>query len=181
VGAFNINGATAGAAYLFANSGGIWTQTQKLTPSDGQPGDWFGFAVALTDTTAAIGSSQALVNGNLDQGAVYIFNNSGGTWTESQQLIASNGTEFDALGWNVAITGNVMLAGATGANASYFFVQSHDTWGEKAELMASDDDGNGTAYGWAVGFDGRTALVSAPFSIVNGKLEGAAYFYARQR
>jgi hypothetical protein len=181
VGAFNINGANPGAAYVFTNSGGTWTQTQKLTPSDGQRGDWFGFAVALNNTTAAIGASQALVNGQLDQGAVYVFNNSGGTWTQTQKLIATDGTEFDALGWNVAITGNAILAGATGANAAYFFVQSRGTWGEKAELMASDFTGNGIAYGWKVGFDGRTALVTAPFSMVNGEMEGAAYFYNRQQ
>ena len=181
VGAFNINGATPGAAYVFNNSGGIWTQTQKLTPSDGQRGDWFGFAVALNNTTAAIGSSQALVNRQLDQGAVYVFNNSSGTWTETQKLTATDGTEFDALGWNVAINGNAILAGATGANAAYFFVRSHGTWSEKAELVASDSTGNGIAYGWAVDFDGRTALVTAPFSMVNGKMEGAAYLYTRQR
>jgi hypothetical protein len=181
VGAFNINGANAGAAYVFTDSSGTWIQTQKLTPSDGQRGDWFGFAVALNDTTAAIGASQALVNGHLDQGAVYVFDNSGGTWTQTQKLTATDGTEFDLLGWNVAINGNAILAGATGANAAYFFVQSHGTWSQKAELMASDFTGNGIAYGWAVDFVGRTTLVTAPFSMVNGKMEGAAYFYTRQR
>ncbi len=181
VGAFNINGATAGAAYIFSNAGGSWTQTQKLTPSDGQRGDWFGFAVDLNNTTAAIGASQALVNGQLDQGAVYVFNNSAGTWTEAQKLTATNGTEFDALGWNVAISGNAILAGAIGADAAYLFAQSHGNWSEKVELMASDFAGTGTAYGWAVDFDGRTPLVTAPFSTVNGRTEGAAYFYSKQR
>jgi hypothetical protein len=181
VGAFNINGANAGAAYVFSNSSGTWIQTQKLTPSDGQRGDWFGFAVALNNTTAAIGASQAVVNGQLDQGAVYVFNNSAGTWTETQKLTATDGTEFDLFGWNVAINGNAILAGATGANAAYFFVQSQGTWSQKAELMASDFTGNGIAYGWAVDFVGRTTLVTAPFSIVNGKMEGAAYFYTRRQ
>jgi FG-GAP repeat len=181
IGAFNINGANAGAAYVFTNSSDTWIQTQKLTPSDGQRGDWFGFAVDLNDTTAAIGASQAVVNGQLDQGAVYVFNNSGGTWTQTQKLIATDGTEFDALGWNVAINGNVILAGATGANAAYYFLQSRGTWSQRAELMASDFTGNGIAYGWAVDFVGRTTLVTAPFSMVNGKTEGAAYFYTRRR
>jgi len=53
-----VNGSTAligadgdnsfqGAAYLFAKSNGSWSQGQKLTASDGLPGDEFGYRVVL--------------------------------------------------------------------------------------------------------------------------------------
>src|SRR6185437_14909971 len=43
-----------GAAYLFAKSNGSWSQGQKLTASDGLPGDEFGYRVALTDNTLLV-------------------------------------------------------------------------------------------------------------------------------
>jgi len=45
-----------GAAYVFSKSNGLWTQGQKLTASDGLPGDEFGYRVALGDTTLVAGA-----------------------------------------------------------------------------------------------------------------------------
>ncbi len=179
VGAFDINGHTPGSAYVFNNFGNTWIQRQKLTPSDGEPDDWFGFAVALDGTTAAIGSSQARINGQLDQGAVYIFNKVGRTWMQRQKLVASDGTEFDAFGWHVRLKGDVLLIGATEADEAYFFMRSNGAWSETAQLMASDGQ-TGTVFGWTVDFDGRTALITAPFTLINGTMEGVGYFYTRQ-
>eukprot|EP01083_Nonionella_stella_P177373 623220_1 len=39
----------AGAAYLFERLNGIWTQTDKLTLSDGSAGDQFGYTVSIYD------------------------------------------------------------------------------------------------------------------------------------
>src|SRR5262245_10201859 len=36
-----------GAAYVFTRTGGVWTQTQKLTGGTFDPGDHFGNAIAL--------------------------------------------------------------------------------------------------------------------------------------
>ena len=43
-----------GAAYLFTKSNGLWSEGQKLTASDGLPGDEFGYRVALGDTTLLV-------------------------------------------------------------------------------------------------------------------------------
>ncbi len=184
IGAFDINGHTAGAAYIFNYSPdfkGGWMQTQKLVPIDGQPGDWFGFSVALSDTTAVIGASQARINNNLQQGAVYVFSNSGGQWMERQKLLANDGGQFGDLGWNVALDGNMILAGAIGRQAAYLFAESGGAWSQEAELIPGDNPPSGGSFGWKVALDGNTSLVSAPFSIVNGNPEGAAYFYRHTR
>jgi hypothetical protein len=80
-----------GAAYLFANSNGTWSEGQKLTASDGLPGDEFGYRVVLTDNTILVGAFTATVGGVVSQGAAYVFTQSNGTWSESQKLIASDG------------------------------------------------------------------------------------------
>src|SRR6266436_5115753 len=65
-----------GAAYLFANSNGTWSEGQKLTASDGLPGDEFGYRVVLTDNTLLVGAFTATVGGVVSQGAAYVFNQS---------------------------------------------------------------------------------------------------------
>ena len=68
VGAFAKN-SSQGAAYGFARSGGVWSQEQELTASDGAANDQLGFSVSLSGTTAVIGA----FNKNSEQGAAYVF------------------------------------------------------------------------------------------------------------
>ncbi len=62
-----------GSAYVFTFEGG-WRQRQKLTASDGAARDEFGEAVALSGDTLVVGVRSDDINGNSDQGSVYIFN-----------------------------------------------------------------------------------------------------------
>jgi nucleoside-specific outer membrane channel protein Tsx len=55
VGAYGKNSA-AGVAYLFARAGTTWSQEAELTASDGAPNAQFGYAVALSKSTAVIGA-----------------------------------------------------------------------------------------------------------------------------
>ena len=71
-----------GAAYVFVRSGGVWTQQQELTASDGAADDYFGGSVSLSGDTAVIGA----VGKNSGQGAAYMFVRSGGVWTQQQKL-----------------------------------------------------------------------------------------------
>ena len=178
VGAFDIDGHTAGAAYIFnyrSRSG--WIQTQKLVPSDGERDDWFGWSVALSDNTAVIGANQALINNHHHQGAVYVFNKSSGVWIESQKLLATDGAEFGALGTSVALDGDTILAGAPGRPAAYLFNRTNNIWSQRAEFIASDYSESGGNFAWKAALDGYTSLVSSTFSTVNGNPEGAAYFF----
>ncbi|MGO9021946.1 MAG: hypothetical protein ACLQVJ_26710 [Syntrophobacteraceae bacterium] len=65
-----VGGAYRGAAYVFVNSAGTWSQ-QKLTASDGMAGDFFGNSAALSSdgATALIGATGV----NTYQGAAYVF------------------------------------------------------------------------------------------------------------
>ena len=44
----------SGAAYVFSNDGGTWTQTEKLTPDDGADGDQFGHSVSISGSTIVV-------------------------------------------------------------------------------------------------------------------------------
>ncbi len=65
-----------GAVYQYAMPAGGWanaTETAKIVSFDGQPQDLFGNSVALNGTTAVIGAPLHPVNGNSEEGAVYVF------------------------------------------------------------------------------------------------------------
>ncbi|MFI4969350.1 MAG: hypothetical protein ACHP7D_04035 [Lysobacterales bacterium] len=62
-----------GAAYTFVNANGSWSESNKLTASDGAHYDFFGYSVALNDADALVGAEAATVGGNAGQGAAYVY------------------------------------------------------------------------------------------------------------
>jgi hypothetical protein len=64
-----------GSAYVFTRSGTTWSQQQKLTASDGEADDNFGWSVALSGDTALVGAK----GDNTNQGSVYVFTRVGTT------------------------------------------------------------------------------------------------------
>jgi hypothetical protein len=188
VGAFTatVNGVVSqGAAYVFTQSNGTWSESQKLTASDGGLFDNFGASVALDGNTLVVGANGATVDGNAAQGAVYVFTQSNGTWTQTQKLTATDGAAYDNFGLSVALKGSIILVGspraAIGANsgqgALYVFTESNGTWSQTQKLTASDGTAN-DSFGESVALDGSTALIGADGSTVGGNTyQGKAYLF----
>ena len=93
VGAENKNNGQ-GAAYVFVRNGTVWNQQQKLTASDGAFTDFFGCSVAVDGDTALVGANDKKIG---SQGAAYVFVRSGTTWSQQQELTASDGAAGDDL------------------------------------------------------------------------------------
>ena len=151
-----------------------WTEQQELTAADGAMGDQFGNSVSVSGDTAVIGAADK----NAYQGAAYVFVQSGGIWSQQQELIASDGTGNDAFGSSVSVSGDTAVIGASGKNtgqgAVYVFVRSGGVWTQQQELTASDGAPRDN-FGWSVSLSGNTAVIGA-----SGKSEsvGAAYVFA---
>lgn len=79
VGADHDSKRDAGAAYVFVRKGRTWSETQKLTASDGDERDGFGGDVALSGNTAVVGASLTDLRGKDTVGAAYVFTRSGDT------------------------------------------------------------------------------------------------------
>jgi len=163
-----------GAVYLFTQSGSVWTQTQKLSASDGGANDAFGASMSFDGTTLVIGAT-----GTDGHGAAYVFTNSGGTWTEVQKLVSDDGANGDNFGDAVSLSGSEILVaadvatvdGITSRGAGYLFSLVGDTWVQTHKFVASD----GTVdnfYGAAAAFDGNTAVLTSA-------QRNTAYFYTR--
>jgi hypothetical protein len=66
-------GGDAGSAYIFRRAGTIWTQRQKLTPSDPFNGDRFGVSVALSFGNLVVGAAEKALSAPNGQGAAYYY------------------------------------------------------------------------------------------------------------
>ena len=176
-----------GAVYVFTRSGNAWSQQQKLTASDGVNGDGFGISALSTDGSTALMTSGAKTIGtNYYQGAAYVFTLSGNTWSQQQELTASDGAKNDIFGDGaLSADGNTALVNAVGhkvgANTqqgtTYVFKRTGTTWSQQQELTASD----GAAYSYfgqeaALSGDGSVALISA---IGYNNNQGAVYVFGK--
>ncbi|HTA22162.1 MAG TPA: hypothetical protein VK763_01415 [Terriglobales bacterium] len=179
-----------GAAYVFVKPASGWTnmtQTAELTASDGQSNDYFGYGVAISGNTVLVGSPQATINGNQQQGAAYVFVMPTNGWTNMTQtakLTASDGVFAAYFGIVTALSGNTIVAGAPsqtdqnpGPGKAYVFVEPEGGWTnmtQTAELTAS----NGAPYdyfGYAVSVSPNTVIVGG--GLLVGDSPGIAYVY----
>jgi uncharacterized protein (DUF2345 family) len=110
-----------GSAYVFVRPVGGWvdmTETAKLTASDGEAGDRFGYSVAISGDTVVVGAYGDDIGSNADQGSAYVFVRPGGGWvttsTYTAKLTASDGAAEDYFGASVAISGDTVVVGALG-------------------------------------------------------------------
>ncbi|HNX33240.1 MAG TPA: FG-GAP repeat protein [Kiritimatiellia bacterium] len=177
-------GSNSGSAYVFTRSGTVWTQQAKLTAADGAAGDSFGYAVALSGDTAAVGAFRDDDKG-ADSGSAYVFTRSGSTWNQQAKLAAADGAEGDGLGISVAVSGDTALAGADGdddkgadSGSAYVFIRTGTTWSQQAKLIAGDGS-SGDWLGHSVALTNGTALVGAHGDDDKGTDSGSAYVFTR--
>ena len=174
-----------GAAYVYTSSGSTWTQSATLTANDGAPDDLFGHSVAISGSTILVSAPGHAVSGNSSQGAAYVFTGSGSTWTESDELTATDGAAWDLFGWSVRLSGETIIVGApnhtvngNSTGSAYVFTGSGSTWILTSEPPALDGAA-GDSFGSSVGLSGPTVLVGAIGHEVGTQTEeGAAYVFS---
>jgi len=175
-----------GAAYVFVNNGGTWSQQAELIPSDGVAYDGFGESVAISGSTVMVGSvCHPGAAGSCGPGAVYVFDGSGGTWSQQAELKASDGVGADHFGWSIAMDSNLAVIGAynkevrghSAQGAAYVFGLSSGNWTQQAELTAADGLYN-DEFGYTVALSGSTIVIGAPDRTVgSNQAQGEAYVF----
>jgi microcystin-dependent protein len=189
----NMFSQSTGAAYIFTRSGSTWTEQEKLVASDPAWYDYFGKAVAISadGSTAFAQAANEDTSPNNDNGAVYVFTNSGTSWTEQAKLLASDAASYENFGNSISASeeGNTVVIGSsfktTTPNdqngAVYVFTRSGSTWNEEAKLIASDTESY-EAFGSSVSIsaDGDTIVVGAEAENTAPSYgNGAAYIFTR--
>jgi hypothetical protein len=111
----------AGRAYVFAKTGGVWTQARELKGLDTVASDDFGYTVAISNATAVAGApgfSKAA-------GRAYVFTNTATGWKQAAKMKGSDTVAADYFGYSVAISGTTAIVGADGhaksAGRAYLF------------------------------------------------------------
>jgi len=149
-------GNSSGSAYLFDTTTGA--QTRKLVANDRAGGDYFGYSVGISGSTAIVGAW----GDDGRRGSAYLFDTTG---AQIQKLTASDRAISDYFGYSVAISGSTAIVGAYRADdngydfgSAYLFDTA--TGAQTQKLTASD----GAAYdyfGYSVAISGNLAIVGA--------------------
>lgn len=183
------NPGATGKAYVYVEQAGGWqnaTQTAELTASDGNPGDAFGYSIAASSDSVAVGAPFS----KSGAGAAYVFVEPPGGWmnmNETAELTAVDGNGY--LGYSVAISHEIAVAGASyysnGPNdregAAFIFVKPKTGWETTANYdakLTGSDARIVTFFGTSVGLSGGTIVAGAPWDMSRfSYYKGAAYLY----
>jgi len=196
------NKPNSGAVYIYVKNGDTWSQEAYIKASNTDSLDAFGSSVSISSdgTHLAVGaynedSNATGINGNQNDnskpnsGAVYIFVNNGGTWSQEAYIKASNPDNYDTFGRSVSLSsdGTHLAVGAisedsnaTGINgnqsdntadysgAVYVFSRSGSNWSQDAYIKASNTDANDN-FGNSVSLssDGKYLAVGANYEQSN--------------
>jgi trimeric autotransporter adhesin len=163
----NLDAPYSGAVFVYRRKGN-WTLDAYIKASNSEAFDFFGSGLVLSGNTLAVASledSNATgVNGNQannaaqESGAVYVFERSGGRWTQRAYLKASNTEAWDGFG-SMALAGDTLAIGASGedsdatgvdgdqqsneaeeSGAVYVFRRAGASWSQEAYIKASNTD-----------------------------------------
>ena len=107
------NGADSGSVYVFTRDpdSGEWRQGAKLTASDGDALDYFGYSVAVSGNTVLVGAylDDDENNDLEDSGSAYVFVEPAEGWvdttTQTTKLTPSEPADDDQFGISVALDG----------------------------------------------------------------------------
>ncbi len=180
--------AEQGAAYLFTRNGSGWSEQAQLSAAGGAPFDHFGFSTALNGAYALVGAPDAEVAGEDEQGAAYLFQDAGASWSEQQRLTAGDGAAGDQFGGSVALEDGSALVGAPAAavdghpmqGAAYHFSPDAGGWSERQKLTAGDGAAD-DSFGSCLAPAGDTLVVCAYGVEAGGNSsQGAAYIFTRR-
>ncbi len=191
-----------GSVYVYERIDGEWIQIQKLSNSDQDDYDRFGWDVEIKGDFIIVGAYGE--DHDTDDGATmskagsaYIFERGDdGLWDEVQKLVASDRAADDEFGWSVSIHGTTAIVGAHNddknafgmgyfyhAGSAYIFDREDDgSWTETQKIVASDRS-PGTEYApdhedWNDRF-GESVAIWNDYIVVGGPFASKAYAFER--
>ncbi len=159
-------GGAAGAAAVYWHNGTSWQFYDILLPSSAWSSDFAGWSVAISGDVIVVGVPRDEVGAVANHGTAVVFRRNATTWVEEQILSRTGASTDDFFGRSVAISGDVIVVGAPGADVATVFRYNGVTWNEEQQLTTVQF-GNGW-FGDSVAVDGDTVAVGAPAAYVGG-------------
>ncbi len=156
---------STGAAWVFTQSGGIWTQQgSKLvgTGATGPAGQGWSVGLSADGNTLIVGAP----NDNANAGAAWVFVRSGGVWTQQGSKLVGTGAVGPAYqGTSVALSANgtVAVVGGPndndGAGAVWAFTQSGGVWSQQGSKLVGSSANGPAAQGTSVALSNSNSLI----------------------
>ncbi len=175
------HGDPEGEAFVFTEPVGGWsgahTEAAELKESDPSGEDHFGESVAISDNTVVSGARYfAQSRGGPEQGVAFVYTEPGAGWSgtlnQTAELLASDPSGSDELGYSVGVSGNTVVAGAfnhkvgieSGQGAAYVFAMPDGGWKDMTQTaeLTSSEPIEGNALGFSVAISGNTIVAGAP-------------------
>ncbi len=169
-----------GFVYIFERDVAEWTQKARLSSSDPLT-DYLGRSIAISGDTIVIGA-RAWVNGIYSVGAAYVYEKPCLGWAdmnESATLTPSDAVQDLNFAWNVAISGDTVVAGVhdyyseNGLGAAYIYEKPDSGWKDmnQSAKLTNPSGYNTTdnfSFGEPVAISGDTIVVGAMYYSDNG-------------
>jgi hypothetical protein len=181
---------SAGAAYVFVRSNGVWMQQAYLKALNSGAGDQFGNSVSINANQLVVGAyrednintginSDGSDDSAINAGAVYVFTRNLTSWTQSAYIKASNTGAGDQFGYRVSLDSDTLVVSAnregsaafgidgdqtddslSRSGAVYVFTLAGSVWTQQAYIKASNT-ADEAAFGSAIDIEGDTLVVGA--------------------
>jgi hypothetical protein len=181
----------SGAVYGLRHGSGSWSHVDYIKASNTHPVSGFGWTVAMSGRTLAVGapaewSSSSGVGGAQDDfsapfsGAVYVFRGGAGAWEQEAFIKASNAESFDQFGAKVVVSNDRLAVTALGedsgsggidgdesdnsageSGAVYLFARRGRRW-QQAAYIKPAYPAPFYAFGYGVAMHGQDLLIGAP-------------------
>jgi hypothetical protein len=176
---------SAGAAWVFTRTGGVWSQQgNKLvgTGAVGHAGQGISVSLSSDGNTAIVGGDGDN-NGNI--GAAWVYTRTGGVWSQQGNKLVGTGTVDTAhQGFSVSLSsnGNTAIVGGYGDNnnvgAVWVYTRTGGVWTQQGnKLVGTGAVGNAQqGISASLSYDGNTAIVGGHGDNNNA---GAVWVYTR--
>ena len=182
IGGLGDNGSIGAVWSFLRDKSGIWSQNgNKLVGSGSKGASQQGYALAISSDglTAAVGGDQD----NNGQGAVWIFKNKSGSWSQQGNKLNDASILNANQGSSVALNadGTTMVVGIpfynNGQGIATIYKYSGTTWVKQSDLNGLNITGLAQfGYSVSISADGNTAIIGAPY---DNKNIGASWAFTR--
>ena len=146
-----------GVAYAYSGSGSSWGQPTRLTRSYAVDGEGFGASVAVSGRFIAVGRTSQSANDNA--GSVKLYEKTGSRWVPFV-LTADDPSTDATFGASVALSGETLIAGATGGNGAAYVMERIQAQGATGQEPTGDTGSQPVTPG-----DGTAVLPGVPTTV----------------
>lgn len=154
----------SGAAYVWEERHGRWEQTARLVSPDPVAGEEFGLSIEISGDVILVGAPYC--TNDLRQSEI-------GLPADQHNCTAYQGNPQQ----------RPPQAQSDRPGTVYAFRRDRGgSWVHEATLRAPVPaaEGDGDTFGWSMGYDGRTAVIAAPWGDAGGTDSGSAYVFERR-